>query len=105
MMLLATVVVVVLSSAAATTLAASPSDGDSANNGTLLSRGDLGKNKDFSGLVDIGGGRKMYMECHGKGKGSPTVVLISGTRGSHRRAHIRHSRLIRRLDKRDRLQR
>ena len=31
---------------------------------------------DFSGLVDIGGGRKMYMEC--RGKGSPTVVLVSG---------------------------
>ena len=31
---------------------------------------------DFSGLVDIGGGRKMYLEC--SGMGSPTVVLISG---------------------------
>src|SRR5687768_9561434 len=31
---------------------------------------------DFSGLVDIGGGRKMYMMCHGSG--SPTVVLVSG---------------------------
>jgi hypothetical protein len=29
---------------------------------------------DFAGLVDIGGGRKMYMEC--RGKGSPTVVLV-----------------------------
>jgi hypothetical protein len=27
-------------------------------------------------LVDIGGGRKMYLEC--RGAGSPTVVLISG---------------------------
>ena len=27
-------------------------------------------------LVDIGGGRKMYMEC--QGKGSPTVVFVSG---------------------------
>src|SRR5918995_4764939 len=27
-------------------------------------------------LVDIGGGRQMYMEC--QGKGSPTVVFISG---------------------------
>ena len=33
------------------------------------------------GLVDIGGGRKMYLEC--RGAGSPTVVLISGTRGAH----------------------
>src|SRR5438270_10395544 len=32
------------------------------------------------GLVDIGG-RKMYLEC--RGTGSPTVVLISGTRGAH----------------------
>src|SRR5215217_6828674 len=77
MMLLATVVVVVLSSAAATALASSPSaNGDSANNGTLLSRGELGKNKDFAGLVDIGGGRQMYMECQGKGR--PTVVFVSG---------------------------
>ena len=47
-------------------------------NGTL-GKGELGKNKDFSGLVDIGGGREMYMECHGTG--SPTGVLVSGTRG------------------------
>jgi pimeloyl-ACP methyl ester carboxylesterase len=33
------------------------------------------------GLVDIGGGRKIYLEC--RGAGSPTVVLISGTRGAH----------------------
>ncbi len=31
---------------------------------------------DFAGLVDIGGGRKIYMEC--RGTGSPTVVLVSG---------------------------
>src|SRR5688572_22170258 len=31
---------------------------------------------DFAGLVDIGGGREMYLEC--SGDGSPTVVLISG---------------------------
>src|SRR5215212_630050 len=31
---------------------------------------------DFTGLVDIGGGRKMYMTC--RGTGSPTVVLVSG---------------------------
>src|SRR5262245_57067593 len=31
---------------------------------------------DFAGLVDIGGGRKMYLEC--SGTGAPTVVLISG---------------------------
>ena len=33
------------------------------------------------GLVDIGGDRKIYLEC--RGAGSPTVVLISGTRGAH----------------------
>jgi pimeloyl-ACP methyl ester carboxylesterase len=31
---------------------------------------------DFAGLVNIGGGRKMYLEC--RGTGSPTVVLVSG---------------------------
>ena len=78
-LLLATGVAVVLGGAA-TALAASPSASDSAK-GTLRN-GDFGKtNKDFSGLVDIGGGRKMYMEC--QGKGSPTVVLVSGFRGAH----------------------
>src|SRR5215208_1285372 len=72
MMLLATIAAVILS-AAATALAASPSANDSA-------KGNSAKNKDFAGLVDIGGGRKMYMEC--QGKGSPTVVLVSGFRGA-----------------------
>jgi pimeloyl-ACP methyl ester carboxylesterase len=31
---------------------------------------------DFAGLVDIGGGRHMFLEC--RGSGSPTVVLLSG---------------------------
>src|SRR5215211_138713 len=31
---------------------------------------------DFSGLVDIGGGRRMFLQC--RGQGGPTVVLISG---------------------------
>ena len=35
----------------------------------------------LGGLIDMGGGRKMYLEC--RGTGSPTVVLISGTRGAH----------------------
>jgi pimeloyl-ACP methyl ester carboxylesterase len=35
---------------------------------------------DFAGLVDIGGGRKLYLEC--RGTGSPTVVLVAGLRGS-----------------------
>lgn len=33
-------------------------------------------NNDFAGLVDIGSGRNMYIEC--RGTGSPTVVFISG---------------------------
>jgi len=31
---------------------------------------------DLAGTVEIGGGRKMYLEC--RGSGSPTVVLVSG---------------------------
>jgi CubicO group peptidase (beta-lactamase class C family) len=34
------------------------------------------ESRDFAGLVDIGGDRKIYLEC--RGAGSPTVVLISG---------------------------
>jgi pimeloyl-ACP methyl ester carboxylesterase len=33
-----------------------------------------------SGLVDIGGGRDLFLEC--RGAGSPTVVLVSGTQGA-----------------------
>ncbi len=35
---------------------------------------------DFTGLVDIGGGRKMYLEC--RGTGSPTVVIVPGGKAS-----------------------
>jgi pimeloyl-ACP methyl ester carboxylesterase len=77
-MLLATVVALVLI-AAATALASSPSDSNDPAKGTL-GKNELGKNKDFAGLVDIGG-RDVYMECRGKGR--PTVVLISGYGGSH----------------------
>jgi pimeloyl-ACP methyl ester carboxylesterase len=31
---------------------------------------------DFAGLVDIGGGRRLWLEC--RGQGSPTVILESG---------------------------
>jgi hypothetical protein len=34
------------------------------------------ENANFAGLVDMGGGRRMYLEC--RGTGSPTVLLISG---------------------------
>jgi pimeloyl-ACP methyl ester carboxylesterase len=35
---------------------------------------------DFARAVDIGGGRKMYLKC--RGKGTPTVVLVGGLRAS-----------------------
>ena len=38
------------------------------------------ENGNFAGLVDIGGGRKMYLKC--SGRGSPTVVLVGGLRAS-----------------------
>ena len=64
-------VALVLGVAAVVLAAAAPAlaQGVSANNS--------GHNKDFSGLVDIGGGREMYMEC--QGTGYPTVVFVSGT--------------------------
>jgi len=68
MMLLAAIVALVLS-AAAPAHASSRSADDSA-------KGSSGNHRDFAGLVDIGGGRKMYLECHGKR--SPTVVFVSG---------------------------
>lgn len=34
------------------------------------------ESRDFAGLVNVGGGREIYLEC--RGAGSPTVVLISG---------------------------
>jgi pimeloyl-ACP methyl ester carboxylesterase len=37
---------------------------------------------DFGGLVDVGGGRHIYLEC--RGTGSPTVVLEAGYRSSAR---------------------
>ena len=35
---------------------------------------------DFTSSVDVGGGRKMYLEC--RGAGSPTVVLVAGLKAS-----------------------
>jgi pimeloyl-ACP methyl ester carboxylesterase len=34
----------------------------------------------FAGLIDVGGGRKMFLEC--RGEGSPAVVLVSGYRNT-----------------------
>jgi pimeloyl-ACP methyl ester carboxylesterase len=66
-MLLAAIVAMVLP-AAAPALASSWSPNNSG-------KGNSGNHEDFAGLVDIGD-RKMYLECHGKG--SPTVVFVSG---------------------------
>jgi pimeloyl-ACP methyl ester carboxylesterase len=44
----------------------------SQNNGPVPASGN------FVGLIDIGGGRKMHLEC--SGSGSPTVILESGYR-------------------------
>jgi hypothetical protein len=38
------------------------------------------RSADCAGLVDIGGGRKMYLKC--QGTRSPTVVLVGGQRAS-----------------------
>jgi pimeloyl-ACP methyl ester carboxylesterase len=65
--LLATIVTLVLIAAAPV-----PASGRSADGPAKGSS----HNKEFAGLVAIGGGRKMYMECHGKG--SPTVVFVAG---------------------------
>ncbi len=46
-----------------------PSSADTSDEGTNTQA-------DFAGLVDIGGGRQMYLEC--RGQGTPTVVLVSG---------------------------
>jgi hypothetical protein len=35
---------------------------------------------DFAGLIDIGRGRKIYLQCWGSG--SPTVVLVAGIKAS-----------------------
>jgi pimeloyl-ACP methyl ester carboxylesterase len=37
-------------------------------------------NEGLAGLIEIGGGRKLYLEC--RGQGSPTVVLVGGLRAS-----------------------
>jgi len=41
---------------------------------------DIAAKGHFAGLVKIGGDRKMYLEC--RGAGSPTVVFVSGLKGS-----------------------
>jgi pimeloyl-ACP methyl ester carboxylesterase len=43
--------------------------------------GTTAKPTSFAGLVDIGAERKIHLRC--RGRGSPTVVLVSGTGGAH----------------------
>ena len=52
--------------------ASTPSGPNETTQDTAIAEGE----GDFAGLVDIGGGRQIYMEC--RGKGAPTVVLVSG---------------------------
>jgi pimeloyl-ACP methyl ester carboxylesterase len=40
----------------------------------------VAESSNFAGLVDIGGGRRMYLEC--RGTGSPTVVIVAGGKAS-----------------------
>ena len=40
--------------------------------------GHAAESGNFAGLVDIGSGRKMYLNC--RGNGSPVVVLVGGFR-------------------------
>jgi pimeloyl-ACP methyl ester carboxylesterase len=48
---------------------------------TATGRANPTSTRAFAGLVNIGGDRALYLEC--QGKGSPTVVLVSGTGGAH----------------------
>jgi pimeloyl-ACP methyl ester carboxylesterase len=53
--------------------------GLSAGTGTAAAQtGGPASSGDFTGRVDIGGGRELYLECHGSG--SPTVIFESGLR-------------------------
>jgi hypothetical protein len=47
---------------------------------TSAAAGQAAVSGDFAGLIDIGRGRKMYLEC--RGSGSPTVVLVAGLKAS-----------------------
>ena len=45
-------------------------------------KGNSGNHKDFAGLVEIGGDRKMYMECRGKGSQGAGTAPKHGARPS-----------------------
>lgn len=46
----------------------------------LLATPALAASDDFTGLVGIGGGREMYLQCHGSGV--PVVVVVAGGKAS-----------------------
>ncbi|MEP7329637.1 MAG: alpha/beta hydrolase, partial [Betaproteobacteria bacterium] len=52
--------------------------------------GGNGTSANFAGIVAIGHGRSMFVEC--TGSGSPTVVLVAGQRGSAADWHITESK-------------
>ena len=67
--------VILIASACLLLTACSPSDGTPATGGSSPS-GSTDAAADRAGIVDVGDGREIYLECHGTG--SPTVVLVSG---------------------------
>lgn len=71
-LLLSSVLMVVLDGCTAASSGASPSRGG----GTSSSRSYRCAHGSCSGLVTIGGARKLYLEC--RGTGTPTVVFIAG---------------------------
>ena len=56
--------------------------GSSTTSSTTVGNDSARPTRSFAGLVDIGSGRKLYLEC--RGSGSPTVVLVSGLDASLR---------------------
>lgn len=46
----------------------------------LLTTPALAASEDFTGLVDIGSGREIYLEC--RGSGSPAVIVVAGGKAS-----------------------
>jgi pimeloyl-ACP methyl ester carboxylesterase len=59
-------------------LAPYPTSGPSSSAGA--NRSSAAPRADTASLVEIGGGRRLYLEC--RGSGSPTIVFISGTGGA-----------------------
>lgn len=68
------VVAVALSVALSSCSASGGIDGDPSRSTSAVPPGDV------AGTFDVGDGRRMYLECSGRGE--PTVVLVAGQRGS-----------------------